>query len=494
MKSDAQPKPALIPGAKHIRHLGSGGFADVFLYQQETPRRRVAVKIQRLGATTELDNAFRAEVDLLAHLSSHPAIVSVYDAGVTADGRQYMMMEYCPPPNVSGRLRMQEYSVEDVLDMGIRLAGALASLHAVGILHRDVKPANILLTEFGHPVLTDFGLAASMTNTKLRAGRGFSVPWAPPEQHNANEPYGVTGDIYSLAATLYTMLAGRSPFEISGGDNSELTMIARVLKTPLPPTGRSDVPKRLERVLAHGMEKEPTDRYQTAIEFAQALQQIQTELHQRMTPVDLLSEEYTSEYTDELQSVETRHAMAILLAQAEAANDGKTVARMIDPVDAQRAAARGESDCDCPRCTIDPMSLTPSPADKTKPWLVAALVTGIVILLLWTWKSIPEVPQFQPVEPVEVVQDLTPMKQAGGIKNLSGVRTARGVRFMWTSEVEGATFLYRVLDPLDRTEVLKTTDPFVEVPAQPGQTCIEVLIRFKDGTQSAAETSCVPTP
>lgn len=280
--------PPRIPNAEYIHDLGSGGFADVFLYHQEIPSRHIAVKVLRYGASSEQNGAFEAEANLMAQMSTHPSILSVYGAGVSDDGRSYLMMEYCPPPHLGKRARQRPFRVPRVLDMGIRIAGAVETLHRAHILHRDIKPSNILVTQFGHPVITDFGIAVPFEEVMTRGGTGFSVPWAAPEQQSGGGPFGPALDVYSLSATIYTMLTGRSPFEVPGGDNSEIAMVTRVLRSPVPRINRKDVPVELERVLAIGMAKDPDNRYPSAMDLAVALQEVQTDMHQRPTQVDVI--------------------------------------------------------------------------------------------------------------------------------------------------------------------------------------------------------------
>ena len=280
--------PPIIQNATYVSYLGGGGFADVFMYRQRMPERDVAIKVLRRDADAEQSNSFEAEANLMAKMSAHPAIVSVFNAGVTEDGRSYIVMEYCPPPDMGKRAAAQKLSVARVLEMGIMISGAVETLHRVGIIHRDIKPANILMTQFGHPVLIDFGIALSTEPGADKADSGFSLPWAPPQQALGESNIGPTLDVYSLAATIYTLLAGHSPFEIPGGDNREIAMLNRVLNAPVPRTGREDVPMELERVLAIAMSKDPTQRYPTVEDFAHALQQIQTRLYHRATRLDVL--------------------------------------------------------------------------------------------------------------------------------------------------------------------------------------------------------------
>ena len=117
--------PPILPGLAYIRPLGSGGFADVFLYQQDMPRRQVAVKVLPADERDpDLLRMFNAEADVLAHLSAHPSIVTVYQAGISADGRPYIVMEYCPG-SLAQRYRIERMPVDEVMAIAVRLAGAL---------------------------------------------------------------------------------------------------------------------------------------------------------------------------------------------------------------------------------------------------------------------------------------------------------------------------------------------------------------------------------
>lgn len=301
-----------IPNAEFRSHLGSGGFADVYLYRQRMPERDIAVKVLRGDASPEQNSAFEAEANLMARMSAHPSILSVFGAGVTEDGRPYLVMEYCPPPHMGQRARQRQFTVPRVLDMGIRITGAVETLHRSGILHRDVKPANVLVTQFGHPVLTDFGIAVATGPGGASGDSGFSVPWAPPEQQTGSGPFGPAMDVYSLAATVYTFLTGRSPFEIVGGDNREIAMLNRVLRAPVPRTGRPDVPPELERILAIAMSKDPARRYSSALDLAHALQQVQVDMHQRSTPIDVLDESVPDELDEDADDATRARSFAMI--------------------------------------------------------------------------------------------------------------------------------------------------------------------------------------
>ena len=287
------PQGPPIPGARPKRFLGAGGFADVFLYEQQVPRRDVAVKILRQGGSQRDHHRFTTEADLMARLSSHPSIVSVYGAGTVEEERSYLIMEYCPPPHLGKLAAAQPLPLTRALEIGIQVAGAVETIHRVGYLHRDIKPANILLTPFGRPVLGDFGIAAPIgLSIEQDEFGGASPPWASPEQQLDQESLTPASDVYALAATIYTLLAGRSPHvDVSGADrNDQLSMLDRVLHRPIPPIGRRDVPEQLERVLVTAMAKSPRGRYASAVALARALQQVQTDLQLAITQLDVMEE------------------------------------------------------------------------------------------------------------------------------------------------------------------------------------------------------------
>jgi serine/threonine protein kinase len=171
--------------------------------------------------------------------------------------------------------------------------------HRAHITHRDIKPANVLISAYGAPGLTDFGIAGRGGGRDGRDGDvaestddvGVSVPWAPPEvlygQSNGDE----RSDVYSLAATLWHLLVGRSPFEAPGGDNSAYALMPRIRSTPPPATGRPDVPPGLERLLALAMAKDPSRRPATALDLARALQAVEQQQRLARTPIVVLDEQ-----------------------------------------------------------------------------------------------------------------------------------------------------------------------------------------------------------
>ncbi|MDT0169952.1 serine/threonine-protein kinase [Pseudarthrobacter sp. BRE9] len=298
--------PPRIPGFTYISLLGSGGFSDVYLYEQDRPRRKVAVKVLLSDLKTEgARRRFESEANLMAQLSSHPYIVTIFEAEVTDDGHSYLAMEYCSRPSLDVRYRRQRFSVDEVLAVGIQVASAVETAHRAGIAHRDIKPANILVTDYNRPALTDFGISGTLAGDS-DDDSGMSIPWSPPEQFRDGSVDGVMVDVWALGATLYTLLAGRSPFVMPGADNSQRELINRISNMALPRLGRADVPESLELALATAMAKSPQSRYSSAHAFALALQRIQAELNLSVTPFEVLEEPPQEESHPDDGTEETR--------------------------------------------------------------------------------------------------------------------------------------------------------------------------------------------
>jgi len=301
----AASTPPQLRGFTFVKPLGSGGFSDVYLYDQELPRRRVAVKVLLTeGLTAASREAFVAEANVMAQLSAHPYIVSIYTADVSDDGRPYFIMEYCSGPSLADRYKAQPFSVVETLRTGVRLSSAIATAHQAGILHRDIKPGNVLTNDFGWPALTDFGISSAVEDHELplhtvtrpvndsgsttgSQSVGMSIPWSPPEMFEDSPRPDVRSDVFSLAATLYTLLAGRTPFEVAGGPNGALDLMGRIERGDITPLTRTDVPASLLAVLRKGMAIDRTDRFATAVDFARALQRVEIELDYAPTTIDV---------------------------------------------------------------------------------------------------------------------------------------------------------------------------------------------------------------
>ncbi len=356
--------PPDLPGYTHVGLLGSGGFSDVFLYDQALPKRRVAVKVLLLEELTPATQAaFVAEANLMAQLSTHPYIVTIYQADVAADGRPYFVMEYCSGPSLADRYKQAPLPVVDAIRTGVRLSSAVAVAHQAGILHRDIKPANVLSNDYGWPALTDFGISSAVeeelpvhTTTLSRGGDtgtagttgqvGLSVPWSPPEMFDDEPQPDVRSDVFSLAATIWTVLAGQTPFEVRGRANGTLDLIGRIERGAITPMDRQDVPRSLLAVLQKGMATDPSQRFATAVEFARALQRVELELGYSRTELEIPNLSLTAPVRDEGGAAEdeTRvRQVATIDAQSAPASADETQVRSVRPIDAQAPAVAASS-------------------------------------------------------------------------------------------------------------------------------------------------------
>ena len=268
--------PRMLDAAERYRlesRIATGGMGEVWRATDTVLERPVAVKVLKdeYAGDTTFRERFQAEARHAAALH-HPNVASVFDFGETSDpgdgSRPFLVMELVPGEPLSGLLRPgQPLAPERAAALVAEAADALAAAHAMGIVHRDVKPANLLVTPEGRVKITDFGIARAAGNVALtQTGQIVGTPhYISPEQaegHSATE----ASDIYALGVVLYECLSGRRPFE---GDSPVGTALAHLLQpTPeLPP----EVPERLARVVATAMAKDPSDRYASAADLAAAL-------------------------------------------------------------------------------------------------------------------------------------------------------------------------------------------------------------------------------
>ena len=252
--------------------LGSGGFATVYRARQLAVGREVAVKVDNRVLFTDRDRRrFMREVTAAGQLSGHPNVIGVYDAGTLRDGRPYLVMELCPGGSLQDELRRRgAMSAAQVRDIGIGLADALAAAHQAGILHRDIKPANILINRYGMVGLSDFGLASIVAGANVQSAtrEALTPAYASPEAFRCEEPT-VAGDVYSLAATLYALLAGRPPRFPANADTPGLVTIMALHGQP--PEDIPGVPPALMALLRQSLAADPAARPGSAAALRDAL-------------------------------------------------------------------------------------------------------------------------------------------------------------------------------------------------------------------------------
>ena len=256
------------------------------------PRRQVAVKVMLSEVVNDqVRQMFQAEANLMAQLSAHPSILTVYQASVSSDGRPYLVMELCSAA-LSQRYRAEQLPVSEVLRIAVKIGSAVETAHRAGVLHRDIKPSNILLTAYGHPVLSDFGIASTLSGTDESAVVGMSIPWSAPEVLMDETAGTIESEVWSLAATVYSFLAGRSPFEVPGDSNKSTDLIGRINRARPQPIGRSDVPASLENALAKAMSRKPENRQASVLELVRELQAVETELGFVQTQVEVAMDDW----------------------------------------------------------------------------------------------------------------------------------------------------------------------------------------------------------
>jgi serine/threonine protein kinase/tetratricopeptide (TPR) repeat protein len=255
-----------------IREIGQGAFAVVYLARDLRHDRTVAVKV--LNTDTGSENSelrFTREIHLLAKLQ-HPNILPLIDSGHVG-ATLYYVTPYVSGESLRDRLvRERQLSIRSAVSIARETADALDCAHRDGIVHRDVKPENILLSA-GHAIVADFGIAHAIDVAGVRhlTRTGFGSPGTPtymsPEQLIGERQTDARSDIYSLGCVLYEMLTGKPPF--AGKE-----LVKRVTEgAPSPRSIRKDVPSALESVVLKSLAREPNERYQTAAEFAEALQE-----------------------------------------------------------------------------------------------------------------------------------------------------------------------------------------------------------------------------
>lgn len=294
--AERQPQsPPKIPGFDYVRPLGSGGFAQVYLYEQDMPRRVVAVKVLNGGETGQdaekLREVFEGEADVMARLSSHPSVVTIYQASISLEGSPYLAMEYCPA-SMGALTKGKPAGLREVLDAGVRIAGALETAHRAGVLHRDVKPSNVLLTTLGKPVLADFGIAyVTRRGQAEEAEVAMSIPWSAPEVLQMQVSGSVPSEVWSLGATLYSFAAGRSPFELGDrAQNSRSKLTERIAKAVYTPVPGAQGYEGFDQVVSRALRRNPAERYRTMAEFGEALQGLQRAYGFDVTPLEIVSE------------------------------------------------------------------------------------------------------------------------------------------------------------------------------------------------------------
>jgi eukaryotic-like serine/threonine-protein kinase len=256
----------LVDGRYRVmRKLGTGGMANVYLAEDQELGRRVAIKVldERHASDEQFVERFRREAKAAAALS-HPNIVSIFDRGET-DGTYYIAMEYLEGPNLKELVRQGTPSIRSAIAYTRDILGALRIAHRRGLVHRDIKPHNVLVDGEGRLKVTDFGIARSSASQMTEAGSIIgTAQYLSPEQARG-APVDQRSDLYSVGVVLYELLTGAVPF--SGATPLEIAM-KHLSEVPQPPSRiRPEIPPDLDRVVLRALAKDPNDRFQSAEEM-----------------------------------------------------------------------------------------------------------------------------------------------------------------------------------------------------------------------------------
>ncbi len=249
-----------IGGLGYATEIGAGASAIVYRARQLDLDREVAVKV--LSVTDEaFVRRFAREAKMLGKLSQNAGIVTVYDTGVTATGHPYLILELCDS-SVLDHLQGPEGSFEPIAACraAAQVADAVSDAHANGVIHRDIKPGNVLRSQTGRYMVTDFGISTVTGSTMGQTNSvGFTAGYVAPETLSG-ETAGTPADIYALGATLFHMIAGRAPFVDSKQHSNLLALAQRVINDPVPDLRPQGVPDEVCRIIEGAMAKRPQDR------------------------------------------------------------------------------------------------------------------------------------------------------------------------------------------------------------------------------------------
>ena len=272
-----------------LNRIGRGGMGEVFLAQDTSLGRKVALKLLRTDFTSERLRRFRQEARAASALN-HPNILTIHEIGQEGS-LHFMATEYVEGETLRQPISRTPLTLDQALDVAIQMASALSAAHHAGIIHRDIKPENIMLREDGYVKVLDFGLAKlaepkavdseapTLVHVQTEPGMVMgTVSYMSPEQARGLEVDART-DIFSLGVVLYEMAAGRQPFE---GETASDVMSLILQKEPLPLThSLPEVPGELERIVRKALRKDKEERYQTIKDLQIDLRNLRKELESR---------------------------------------------------------------------------------------------------------------------------------------------------------------------------------------------------------------------
>ncbi len=260
-----------VPGVTHAVEIGRGAFGTVYRAYQPDFDRTIAVKVLATPiANQQARTSFERECKTIGRVQGHPNIITVHAGGVSTFGYPYLIMAYVAGGSLGRRLDREALPWQEAVRIGDKMAGALAFAHQQDVLHRDIKPDNILLSPEGEPLLADFGIARHIAATQTAGPATLTPAYAAPEVI-LGRPATSRSDIYSLGATLFALMAGEPAFVLTLEDEMPAFMY-RVCNDPVPDRLRQQgIPDDVCRAVEVAMAKDPADCPQSSEAFAARL-------------------------------------------------------------------------------------------------------------------------------------------------------------------------------------------------------------------------------
>lgn len=262
-------------GFESAEEIGHGGFGVVYRCDQEELSRTVAVKILTVELDEESRSRFFREQHAMGQLTGHPNIVNILQVGVTDSGRLFIVMPYHRRDSLDTRIRRDgPLPLDEALRLGVKIAGAVETSHRLGILHRDIKPGNILLTDYGEPELADFGIAHIAGGFETTSGAVTGSPAYTAPEVLAGNPPTEAADVYSLGATLFSAITGHAAFERRSGEQV-VAQFLRITQQSVPELTDHGMPDDVSDVIARAMARITDDRPASAAEFGEELRRLE---------------------------------------------------------------------------------------------------------------------------------------------------------------------------------------------------------------------------
>ena len=447
-----------------LRKLGSGGMANVYLAEDEELGRRVAIKIlnDRYAEDDLFIERFRREAKSAAGLS-HPNIVSIYDRG-EAEGTYYIAMEV-----IEGRSLKELIMTRGALPIGTAVAyakqllEALRFAHRHGIIHRDIKPHNVLVSTDQHAKaneprlkVTDFGIARHGPSQMTEAGSIMgTAQYLSPEQARG-APVTAASDLYSAGIVLYEMLTGKVPFS---GDSAIEIAMKHVNDLPTPPSSlRPEIPPELDQIVLRALAKDPADRYQTAEEFIEDLERVEAGLPiSRATSTAATA--LLAGAAGGLVAGESTELLSELLSE--------TPTRVVAPPPPPSTPRRPP---DYPPAS--PYDEPPRKRRRWVPWLLVALLIAAAALAgWWAYNQIQD--QLEESAPVGVPL-VEGLREQQAVEQIESVGLEADVEEQPSTEVERGIVIEQ--SPKEGTQVSKGSTVTITVSSGPKQVEVPSLV------------------